>query len=184
MIALLAGLALGQDAPAAPTMDLQRWLVPLDGRGTLATVDAADAPRGWYGMNLVGSWQHAPVVYEWDDGTEELLVEDVFGTELDAAGSLGRLVGGVRVPMLLGVSGTVADTPVALGDMSLEAKGVVLDHDSPVGVAVLGRLRLPTTAGANTGWASGRTNRNCRSTAFCGRRTTSSPGSPASPSPR
>ncbi len=145
--------AMAQELPDAPALDLQRWSAPPDGRGTLWTWDAADAPRGWASAGTAVGWQRAPVVYRYDDGESVDVVERAFQTSVLGAWSAGRVLVGAELPLLLGVRGEDIDTPAALGDASLAVKGVLLDHRAPVGLAVLGRLRAPTAAGAGTTWA-------------------------------
>lgn len=150
---LLVLSALAQDVPDAPGLDLQRWSMPLDGRGTMWTWDASDAPRGWYTAGTALGWQRDPVVYRHEDGAQSSVVGSVLQTSVLGAWSAGRALIGAELPLLFGVRGEAIDTDAALGDVSMVVKGVLLDREAPVGVALLGRLRLPSTSGADTDWA-------------------------------
>lgn len=150
---LVAALALAQDVPETPPIDLQRWTLPFDAQGLAWTSDAADTPKGWYDADIVAGFQHAPVVYSWSDGSKDYVVEQAFSTAVRGAYSFGRVRAGVEVPMLLGVRGATVDAPASLGDVLVDVKAVALDHDALVGLAFLGRVWAPTTAGSGADWA-------------------------------
>lgn len=154
-LSLSAASGVAWSAPAAPELDLQRWSPPLDSRGTLWTRDASDAPRGWASFGSAIGWQREPYVYRYDGGREDEVVGDALQVSMFGGWSAGPVLVGAELPLLFGVQGAEIDTPAALGDVSLELKGVLLDHEAPLGVALLGRLRLPSTAGVATDWSLG-----------------------------
>lgn len=153
ILGALALLSLGRADPGIPTVDLQRWSFPVDSRGTFWTIDASDAPKGWYNLGLAAGYQHDPVVYVRDaDGATSTVIAQALSTAVQGAISLGRLRLGGEIPVLEGVRGESLDTPAALGDVAMDLKGVVLDHTKPVGLALNAHLRLPTTS-STAPWA-------------------------------
>ncbi|MFZ5475169.1 MAG: OmpA family protein [Myxococcota bacterium] len=86
-----------------------------------------------------------PLVWIYEDGEKVTLLSDLLAVEVLAGYTVGRLRAGVDVPLYLLAAGDLHDGSVALGDAAVDVKAVALDpEEMPVGLAVAGRLTLPT----------------------------------------
>lgn len=139
-----------------PPVDLQRWCLPADSQGGAWTRDAEGAPLGWTTGGVVMAWQREPLVYRYEDGREDVLIDHATVGSAIGAVSLGRLMVGLELPVMLSVSGQDFDAPPALGDVVVEAKLPLLDAEAPLGLALLGQVWAPTTSGDVTPWATER----------------------------
>jgi outer membrane protein OmpA-like peptidoglycan-associated protein len=147
---LPGSLAHAQDATAVPTpeLDSQLYRMPIDAEATLWTNDAGTAPTNHFMGRFALNYMKDPLVYRYADGTEVAVVSDVLTGNLMGAYTWEFLRFGLDVPVYMAVAGDAFTTTGGLGDMALDVKGSILDRegaDWPVGLAVLGRLSLPTT---------------------------------------
>ena len=156
MILLLLHTAALAGEATLPALDLQRWSLPADSQGGYWTRDAQGAPLGWTTGGVVVGWQRDPLVYRYEDGREERLVDHATQGSAVGALSLGRLMVGLELPVMLSVSGQDFEAPPALGDVVVEGKLSLLNHEAPVGLALLGQVWAPTTSGDVTPWATER----------------------------
>jgi len=161
MLIGLIAMAMAQDAPAS-VADLQingQLFRPAIGSSrTLWAEDSGIAPDGYVSGRTFFHYANRPFRVQGPDGTE-VLVQDV--AEIDLAGAVHyqglRL--GIHVPVFAWTSSPVAVDQPGIGDLTLDLQGRLLDRDvAPVGLALAGRLLLPTSSveaplgAASTGW--------------------------------
>lgn len=147
LIILLTQVALAQTAPDQPAMNAQNYRPPIDSEMTMWTNDASLKADGTFGARLWGQYVRMPLVYRWADETlqDEALVSDLL--QLDAIGSITfyRVRLGLDVPLYLFADGTQVVSGTGLGDMAVDLKATLMDtDDQPLGLALGGRLLLPT----------------------------------------
>ncbi len=170
LLTLLGGLtaAHAQDAASRagasvpqPKLDAQLYRLPIDAEATLWTNDAGMAPTGHAQGRFALNYMKDPLVYRYGDGTEVRVLGDVLTANLLGGYTWEFLRFGLDVPLYLAVAGDVSPTTGGLGDIALDVKGSILDRegaDWPIGLAVLGRLKTPTTTvdapvgGDGVGW--------------------------------
>lgn len=147
----LLPLAHAQDVPR---FDGQLFRPSPDAASTLWVEDSHAAPDGYATARAYLQYAHAPV--RWD-GTP--LVRDLVGLDVLGAYSWRGLRLAVDVPVYLYAGGALSPDQPGLGDLALDLKGTLLDRTTaPVGLALVGRLALPTASvevplGANAmGW--------------------------------
>jgi len=154
-LALVAG-ALAQEP--APQMNTQLFRPAIGSTSTLWTETSAAAPDGYASGRAFLQYANRPFRLRVGDDTE-VVVQDV--AELDLAGAFHykglRL--GAHVPVYAWTASPVTDDQAGLGDILLDLQGRVIDGEqAPVGVALAGRLILPTGSVAaplgarSTGW--------------------------------
>lgn len=142
--------ALAQDtfsAGATPELNAQLFRPTIDGERTLWTDEAARAPEGPIGR-LLFHYTDAPLVYNWigDDGqTIDTigLVNSVAQTDLIGGWAYDRARIGLDVPLYLYAAGD-SGSEVGLGDLAVDGKVTLLDGDSPIDIALQGRVGFPT----------------------------------------
>ena len=129
----------------------------MDAAGTL-WVDDAGLPDRTFLTRALFHYTRNPLVYEFDDGERVALVSDVVQADLTAAVRVWKVRLGVDVPLYLAHAGTAGEG-FGLGDVAADVKVAVLDRArAPVGLALAGRLALPTSTvdaglgSPNTGW--------------------------------
>ena len=149
----LGALAQAQQVPtiSPPDLSVQHYRLPIDAEGFLWTDDAGTAPTGHVRARFATHMMADPLVYRFDtDGgqTEVAVVSSVVQSDLSVGATWEFLRVGLAVPVLWSVDGDQQAAPVrGLGELAVDVKGAVLDRegdDRPVGVAVTGRLGLPT----------------------------------------
>lgn len=144
MWVMVVGAARAQVPPAEVEAEL--WRTSADARTMVWTDDTVVPDDGLGAVSATTFYAHRPLVYTFPDGTTSAVVAGALRTDL--VGSIGwrRLRGALVLP----VSWTAASDErdgggTGLGDVALDAKGVVLDAgEAPVGVAVTGRIQVPT----------------------------------------
>lgn len=152
MCALLALACSSATALAAePTVpDAQRLEPALDGR-TFTVVDAPYAGGAWTGGGgVIVHHAQAPLVLQYDDGRPDLpLVESVSTAEVSGWLHVpgGRI--GVSAPLHLDVQGYETQGARSLGDLRIDAMGVLRDRGG-FRLGLGGLARLPT--GDATAW--------------------------------
>lgn len=164
MLSMLALMSLASaqtvDAGVVPDINAQYFRPSLDANRTFWTDDTS-LSEDLLSPKLLLHYTDRPLVYAFDDGTDVALVSGVAQADLMLSASFSRYRIGVDVPIYLVADGVLASSEFGLGDLAVDAKAVVLDGadaDVPVGLAVSGRLFLPTATvdnalGApNVGW--------------------------------
>ncbi len=155
-LALVIPTALAQDVPQ---LNGQLYRPPVDAQTTLWTEDTHRAPDGYATARTFLQYARAPLRWTGGDGDRDLLVSDLLELDVLGAYHYGGLRLGVHVPIYGLAASAITTDQAGLGDLGLDLKGTLLDGaDNIVGVALLGRLTLPTAsvsaplgAGA-TGW--------------------------------
>jgi outer membrane protein OmpA-like peptidoglycan-associated protein len=132
---------------ASPDMNAQLFRPSVDGSRTLWVDDAARSAEGPLGRMLF-HYTNNPLVYQQlgDGGqvTDTIgLLRNVMQADLVGGWSFDRARVGLVVPLYLFASGD-SGNEVGLGDLALDGKVTVLDGDSPIDVALQGRLGFPT----------------------------------------
>ena len=161
----LSGLAAAQDGALAgvesPALDAQLWRMPADATATLWADDTTASPLGHVWVRQSLSWMKDPLRYQYtfEDGTSRVvsLVESAFLSNTIVGVGLGPVRVALDLPLVLGArSGLPGDDGGGLGDVAVDAKGTVLHREeAPVGLALTGRLGLPTATVATALGSSG-----------------------------
>jgi hypothetical protein len=156
---LLVPRSFAQETPDDVRFNGQVLRPSPDSTSTLWTEDTRTAPDGTAMARALVHFAHAPVRWRGEDGESDRLVTNSFGMDLLGALRWREIRIGVHVPTYLVADGVVGDAEPGLGDIGLDLKGTVLHRDSfPVGLAVMGRLGLPTASidvplgSASTSW--------------------------------
>lgn len=140
--------ALAQETPVIPDgINVQNYRPVMDSERTLWTDDTGGiTEKAMFKARAFLHYVHNPLVYVSPDReTTTKLVSDAFQLDALAMFHVNRFRIGVDVPIYLIQKGDLTDTGVGLGDIALDGRVTVLDRkDNPVGVAVGGRLTLPT----------------------------------------
>ncbi len=147
MILLLASLAQAQDVVGGdvPTLNSQLFRPSLDSTRTLWVDESLRARNAYTSGRAVLHYMNDPLVYLEDDGTRHELVSGVWQLDLMVGHTRGPLRLGLDLPVYLRSMGE-AGGETGLGDVGLDARVTALDRTQrPVGLAVTGRLGLPTS---------------------------------------
>ena len=144
---LLVAGAMAQDLPEVPELNAQLFRPSLDSRTTLWTDDAGEARHlAWNGRAAL-HWVDDPFVLRSSDGQELRVLGSAL--ELDLMGGItlrGARVG-AWVPVFLHSMSELDGGGAALGDLGLDVKySLPVGHDSPLGLALTGRIGLPTSS--------------------------------------
>lgn len=140
---LLARAAFAQDVDV-PAVNAQLFRPTIDAGGLLWTDDAARARSGQATGRLLLSYTADPLVYVYEDGERVEVVSDVLQTNLLGGYTLGRLRLGADVPLYLRSDGS-SGGETGLGDVAGDVKlSLLRDGEAPLGLALGGRLALPT----------------------------------------
>ncbi|MCO4746870.1 MAG: OmpA family protein [Proteobacteria bacterium] len=143
MSALLALVLTAATAQEANNVNAQLYAPPIDSTRTLWLEDSVMLPNKSVVARGMFSYTNKPLVYV-KNGETTNIVSDVLQLDLAAGMTFGRVRFGVDVPVYLLSSGE-AQTGAGLGDLRLDAKLGILDHDeAPLGLALTGRTDLPT----------------------------------------
>lgn len=144
---LPAAFAQAASGGAAPEINAQNYRPPIDAERTLWVTDPGVLPDGYYGGKV---WLHhtwEPLVYEFDDGTSEALVEHILQADAIGYVAFKNMRLGLDLPIYLWSAGTAVERGSGLGDVVVDLKGTLLDPaEKPLGVALSGRLLLPTAS--------------------------------------
>jgi len=162
MILTLVAAAYAQTVSSgvSPDLNAQLFRPTVDGHGMLLTDVARRGVHNEFTGRLLGHYTREPLVYQVDDGDKLALVESVTQADLIGGFAYDRLRVGAVLPVYLLSTGVAVDgNETGLGDVALDAKLTALDPgDVPVGLAVQGRLELPTATvtaplgDPNVGW--------------------------------
>ena len=146
LLFLLSGLAMGQDFGfgQSPELNAQVFRPSLDQQYMWWSDDSSMLDENGFTGGGVLQYLHKPLVYENGAGEQTNLLGGVAQLDLMGTYTLGKLRFGADVPVLLRAFSDNGNAS-GLGDLALEGKYGVLDRDeSAVGLAVSGRLTLPT----------------------------------------
>lgn len=146
MILSLLSLAGATGTLAPPAVDAQLWRLPADASSTLWADDAGIVPGAQ--ARVAAGWMHDPVVWVFDDTGEKVsIVEDAVGFDVVAGWGVGPARIAVDVPVWPWAGGAQGGG-TGLGDLAIDGKVRVLPAGGPVGLAVTGRVALPTSGEA------------------------------------
>ena len=139
---VLAAVAAAQDADV-PRLNAQVFRPSIDSERTIWSDDARALPDG---TGQARAWlQYANGLFVDNDPTvPDRFVSDVLQMDLAGGYTWNFLRVGANVPIYLYEAGTEAPRSAGFGDVSIEAKAVALE--GPTGVAVVGRMLLPTAS--------------------------------------
>ena len=147
MLMLLAAAAQAAEPladGATPTINAQTFRPSMDSHEFLRAVDSDLASEGFTGRGVL-SYTQDPLQYTAWDGTTETLVGSIMQLDVMGGWTKDRFRLGVDVPILLRTFGSREEDATGLGDASVDAKYRLLDPaTSPLGLAVSGRIGLPT----------------------------------------
>lgn len=155
MVWMMAAAAFAQE----PRFDGQVFRPSADAQTMVWTEDTHDAPDGYATARAYLQYAGLPVRWKGADGDSDALVSGLLG--IDALGALRwkTLRLGVDLPLYVIAAGELGKDRPGLGDIAFDLKGTVLPRDEgPVGVALMGRLMLPTSTvdvplgSDGTGW--------------------------------
>lgn len=156
MITIVAA-AFAQDQ--ATGFSAQNYRPPIDARTSLWTERTTSYEDPALLAELVGSYTSDPLLYRFENDTEEVLVSDLWQADLAAGFHFSRLRLGLVVPLYLSADGLAVETGTGIGDLAADLKiNVLRDGRAPLGLAASGRLIVPTATvraplgNANTGW--------------------------------
>ncbi len=143
LLSVLTALSVAQDVPET-SGNVQTLHPSVDAEQTLWTDDASLAESGTFGARVLGSWTHRPLVYE-VGGEATAIVASAWQVDVLGSATVGPVRIGVDVPLILSATSDLAQPSVAgLGDVALDAKIGVVRPDQGLGVALSGRVGLPT----------------------------------------
>jgi outer membrane protein OmpA-like peptidoglycan-associated protein len=139
-----------REEPAFPDINVQLYRQPLDAELTMWTNDAGMRPSKYFTVRGSLGYMRDPFVFEWSDGETASLLRDA--AQLNVAGTFHfwRMRVGIDVPFYLYTSSSpeLGSGGAAVGEMLLDVKGTVLDHDKRgFGLAIAARVGLPTGTG-------------------------------------
>ena len=142
LIALIAqGLA-----QETPELNSQLYRPPVDAQQTLWADDTTVTTDRGYNAKAVFQYVNSPFVFEAADGTETKLVSDILQLDLVGAYAWRRIRLGLDLPVYLFSASQTVNDGAGLGDVALDAKGMILDRDdAPLGLALGGRVSLGTS---------------------------------------
>ena len=149
LLLLLATVA--ASAQSAPNMNAQTFRPSLDGAQTLWTDDATFARRLLPSVRLLLQYENDPLVYSpgGTDGAQDHVLSDLVQGDLALNLAYHRVSFGVDVPAELYIAGT-GGQGAGIGDVSGALRvGLVDPERNPLGLAVEGRLMLPTSTAGN-----------------------------------
>ncbi len=148
----LVAATFAQDTPIVPQgINVQTYRPVMDAERTLWADDTGGVvDRGVFKTRIFLHYVRNPLVYvSADRQTRTKLVSGAFQLDALAMFHIDRFRFGIDIPVYLSQTGELTDPGAGLGDIALDGRMTVLDRSSnPVGVAVGGRLTLPTTSGS------------------------------------
>lgn len=142
LLALATGVA--QDGTDVPDVNAQTFRPTVED-GTFTWTDESRRVRGHaVTARAVSSYAHKPLVLRIGED-RVALVEHLAQLDLLGAWAWGPVRVGIDLPLYLYASSEVEPASPGLGDLQLDVKTTLLDRlRSPVGLALGGRLWLPT----------------------------------------
>jgi OOP family OmpA-OmpF porin len=139
-----------RESPTMPDVNVQLYRQPLDAELTMWTNDAGMRPSKYFTVRGSLGYMRDPLVFQWADGENVALLRDAMQFNLAGTFHFWRLRFGVDVPFYLYMStnSDLAGGGAAIGELLLDVKATVLDHDKRgFGLAVAARTGLPTGTG-------------------------------------
>jgi outer membrane protein OmpA-like peptidoglycan-associated protein len=128
-----------------PDINAQLWRPPVDGTHTLWTLDSGLAADRGFIARAMASYAMDPLVVVFESGDRMGLISDVAQLDLMGATTIGRFRLGLDIPIYLFTDGQIVEGGMGSGDVMLDVKARILDREeAPVGLAVDGRLFMPT----------------------------------------
>jgi PEGA domain len=138
-------LAVAAHAQDDLQFDGQLFRPSSDSLQTLWTEDTHTAPDGYVTGRAFLQYAYAPVRWKGADDVGEKLASDLFALDFAAAFRWRTVRLGAHLPFYGYTAGELSTDEPGLGDISIDLKGTVLDRDkAPLGLALMGRLMLPT----------------------------------------
>ncbi len=143
---LAVAVALGQVPPEVPELNAQLFRPSIDSRATIATDDAGAAHHLAYGGRAAFHWVDDPLVLTSADGQQLELLSSAAQLDLMGGITLRGVRLGAYLPVVLHSVGDLGQGGAGLGDLGLDVKYGILDgREAPLGLAVAGRMGLPTS---------------------------------------
>lgn len=168
MISILMSLAFAQDSftdAEIPPINVQHFRPTVDGQHTLWTDDAARGEHKRFFARPLFHYTRQPLVYEYEEQPgiaqrEPLaIVNNILQGDLMVGFAYDRLRLGVDLPVYFFADGEGQGSASGIGDVAVDTKVTLLDGGSAPGVAINGRLSLPTSSidklplgNSNPGW--------------------------------
>jgi outer membrane protein OmpA-like peptidoglycan-associated protein len=156
---LLLPTAFAQDpvaGGAVPPLDAQTFRPAIDSHTFLRVLDS-DLPERRFSANILLSYTMDPLQYTGFDGVTSDVIANLVQLDAMASWRLDAFRIGVDVPIYLRSFGGTSPDATGLGDVSLDGKVRLLDHDAaPVGLAGVVRIAVPVStvpAGLGAGGA-------------------------------
>ena len=143
---LAMGVALAQNQPLVPDINSQLYKPTMDSARTLWTEDTGGIEDPHARGRVFLSYVNDPLVFI-PQGSDEpvAIVSDALQADVLAMYYLDRFRLGIDIPVYLLTASQVADNGAGLGDIALDGRVTFLDHDdAAIGLALSGRLMLPT----------------------------------------
>jgi len=128
------------------SVDGQLYHPPIDNNAYLWADNADVGDRGFQPIRAVFNYANAPVVYVdfLNEPTE--LISDLYQVNLLGAYAIGPIRAGIDIPVFLQSLSETQGSESGLGDVAFDAKGQILKQGrAPLGLAIAGRLGLPTS---------------------------------------
>ncbi len=143
ILSLSVAWAVAQDLPA---VDGQAWSPPIDSHTTLWTESSAVRDEGFADVAAWTSYGYRPLRALDRTGDREVLLSDLWTTDIVGSVHWGRFRAGADLPLVFLGAG-LGPTAAGIGDLAVDVKANVLDGATgPVGAALGGRLQLPTSS--------------------------------------
>jgi len=157
MLALGTALAQNQNLPVSPDINSQLYRPTMDSRMTLWTEDTGEIGDPHGNARVFLSYVNDPLVFIPQGESDPIaIVSDVMQADVLAMYSLDRFRAGIDIPIYLLTASEVAPNGGGLGDLALDGRITLVDHDDfPVGFALGSRLTLPTATVQTSLGASG-----------------------------
>jgi outer membrane protein OmpA-like peptidoglycan-associated protein len=158
MLFVLALVGAAQAQAPVPQLNTQVFRPAIGSTSGLWTEDTHVEPDGYAHARAFVQYAHRPFRLRVGDDTQ-VVVQDVAELDLAGAYTFRGLRLGAHVPVYGWTSSPLTRDQAGLGDLMLDLQGRVVDGAAaPVGVALAGRLILPTASVAaplgnrSTGW--------------------------------
>lgn len=145
LLALLS-LAAAAEPVEPPPLNSQRFHPSIDAERFVWADDTTVGENGRFTGKTLFSLTENPLVYLYDDGRVEPIVGHLVQMNLMFGYAVGRVRVGFDAPVYLRSFGGSTEDVTEMGDIAVDLKARILDRTaSPVGLAVTGRLALPTS---------------------------------------
>ncbi len=145
LIWLVASAALAQDTADLPRLDTQLFRPSIDAQRTLWSDDTHVGPDGYGAARAIAQYANGLWLDREGYGDADRIVSDVLQVDLMGGYTFRGLRLGLDLPTYALATSQYTNNTAGLGDLAVDLKGGILDRDrSPVGLALAGRLVLPT----------------------------------------